>query len=161
AAMEALRSGDPRRVGRHRLLGRLGAGGMGLVYLGRSPGGMLVAVKVVHPHLVEDPDFRARFRREVGAARAVSGAFTAPVVDADPGSPWAWQATQHPPGAPAGVREPPPEPDARARGGGVAEARASTRRAGVGHRGRKPSTVTLGAAGARVIDFGIAHAADA
>ena len=159
--MEALRSGDPRRVGRHRLLGRLGAGGMGLVYLGRSPGGMLVAVKVVHPHLVEDPDFRARFRREVGAARAVSGAFTAPVVDADPDAALPWLATAYLPGVPLDEAVPLPVPAVLALGAGLAEALVSIHRAGVVHRDLKPSNVILGPDGPRVIDFGIAHAADA
>ncbi|GAA0587414.1 outer membrane protein assembly factor BamB family protein [Actinomadura livida] len=159
--MEALRSGDPRRVGGHRLLGRLGAGGMGLVYLGRSPGGMLVAVKVVHPHLVEDPDFRARFRREVGAARAVSGAFTAPVVDADPEAALPWLATAYLPGVPLDQAVPLPVPAVLALGAGLAEALVSIHRAGVVHRDLKPSNVILALDGPRVIDFGIAHAADA
>ena len=159
--MEPLHSGDPRRIGRHRLLGRLGAGGMGMVFLGRSPGGMLVAVKVVHPHLVEDPDFRARFRREVGAARAVSGAFTAPVVDADPDAPLPWLATAYLPGVPLNEAVPLPVPAVLALGAGLAEALVSIHRAGVVHRDLKPSNVILGSDGPRVIDFGIAHAVDA
>ena len=82
--MEPLGAADPQRVGPYTLLGRLGAGGMGAVYLGRSSGGRTVAVKVVRPELAGDTEFRNRFRAEVSAARAVSGAFTAPVVDADP-----------------------------------------------------------------------------
>ncbi|MEU8799446.1 serine/threonine-protein kinase [Spirillospora sp. NPDC048819] len=159
--MEALRSGDPRRAGGHRLLGRLGTGGMGQVFLGRSPGGMLVAVKLVHPHLIEDPDFRARFRREVGAARAVSGAFTAPVVDADPEADPPWLATAYLPGVPLDQAVPLPVPAVFALGAGLAEALVSIHRAGVVHRDLKPSNVILGADGPRVIDFGIAHAADA
>ncbi|TDC70952.1 serine/threonine-protein kinase [Actinomadura sp. GC306] len=159
--MEALRPGDPRRVGGHRLLGRLGAGGMGMVYLGRSPGGMLVAVKVVHPHLVEDPDFRARFRREAAAARAVSGAFTAPVVDADPEAALPWLATAYLPGVPLDQAVPLPVPAVLALGAGLAEALVSIHRAGVVHRDLKPSNVILAPDGPRVIDFGIAHAADA
>ncbi|GLZ14145.1 serine/threonine protein kinase [Actinomadura sp. NBRC 104425] len=159
--MEALRAGDPRRIGGHRLLGRLGAGGMGQVFLGRSPGGTLVAVKLVHAHLAEDPDFRARFRREVGAARAVSGAFTAPVVDADPDADPPWLATAYLPGVPLDRAVPLPVPAVFALGAGLAEALVSIHRAGVVHRDLKPSNVILGLDGPRVIDFGIAHAADA
>ncbi|WP_141576653.1 PQQ-binding-like beta-propeller repeat protein [Actinomadura sp. WMMA1423] len=159
--MEPLRSGDPRRVGGHRLLGRIGTGGMGQVFLGRSPGGALVAVKVVHPQLVEDPGFRARFRREVDAARAVSGAFTAPVVDADPGAALPWLATAYLPGVPLDLAGPLPAPAVAALGAGLAEALVSIHRAGVVHRDLKPSNVILGLDGPKVIDFGIAHAADA
>ncbi|MEU8120560.1 serine/threonine-protein kinase [Spirillospora sp. NPDC049024] len=159
--MEPLRSGDPRRVGGHRLLGRLGTGGMGQVFLGRSPGGTLVAVKLVHPQLVEDPGFRARFRREVDAARAVSGAFTAPVVDADPDAALPWLATAYLPGVPLDLAGPLPAPAAVALGAGLAEALVSIHRAGVVHRDLKPSNVILGIDGPKVIDFGIAHAADA
>ncbi|GLZ09471.1 hypothetical protein Acsp03_69370 [Actinomadura sp. NBRC 104412] len=162
--MEALRPGDPRRIGRYRLLGRLGAGGMGLVYLGRSAGGLMVAVKVVHVHLAEDADFRQRFRREAGAARAVSGAFTAPVVDADPDADPPWLATAYLPGLPLqDVVErygPLPVPAVLALGAGLAEALVSIHRAGVVHRDLKPANVILGADGPRVIDFGIAHAAE-
>lgn len=83
--MEALRPGDPRRVGRYELLARLGAGGMGIVYLGRSPAGRVVAVKVIRERFAGDDGFVARFRREVAAARLVTGAFTAPLLDADTG----------------------------------------------------------------------------
>ncbi|MYS68964.1 protein kinase, partial [Streptomyces sp. SID5926] len=93
--MSALEPDDPRSVGEYRLLGRLGAGGMGRVFLGRSPGGRLVAVKVVHAELLRRPEFRDRFRREVQAARMVSGAFTAPVVDADPDAPLPWLVTSY------------------------------------------------------------------
>ena len=83
--MESLEPGDPAQVGAYRLLGRLGAGGMGQVYLGVSRGGRKVAVKVLRADLVTDAEFRARFAREVAAARTVNGFYTAPVVDADPG----------------------------------------------------------------------------
>src|SRR5436189_6405661 len=81
--MDQLQPEDPRRIGPYWLEGRLGSGGMGRVYLGRSPGGRQVAIKVIRPELAEDADFRARFAREVSAARKVSGIFTASVVDAD------------------------------------------------------------------------------
>jgi serine/threonine protein kinase len=86
---------DPRSVGPYRLLGRLGAGGMGQVYLGRSAGGRLVAVKVIRPELAEEPGFRTRFAREVAAARTVSGLFTALVVDADLEGSVPWLATAY------------------------------------------------------------------
>ncbi|WP_347402875.1 hypothetical protein [Protofrankia symbiont of Coriaria ruscifolia] len=82
--MQPLRSDDPAQVGPYKLVGRLGAGGMGRVYLGRSPAGRAIAVKVVRPELADDPEFRDRFAREVQAAQAVSGAYTAAVIDADP-----------------------------------------------------------------------------
>src|SRR4051794_16600793 len=91
--MDRLDATDPRRIGPYTLLGRLGAGGMGAVYLGRSSGGRTVAVKVVRPELAGDAEFRRRFRAEVSAAKAVSGAFTAPVVDADPEAGTPWMAT--------------------------------------------------------------------
>ena len=81
--MKPLQSKDPRQVGRYQLLGRLGDGGMGEVFLGQSPGGRLVAVKLIRDDLAADREFRVRFAREVAAARHVSGMFTAPVVDAD------------------------------------------------------------------------------
>src|SRR4051812_14816331 len=96
--MDPLQADDPRRIGRYHVLGRLGAGGMGTVYLGRSPAGLPVAIKVVHAELADDPNFRMRFAREVTAARAVSGAFTAPVIDADPAAPSPWLVTAFLPG---------------------------------------------------------------
>ena len=81
--IEALRSGDPAQAGPYRLLGRLAAGGMGQVYVGRSRGGRVVAVKLIHPGLAEGDEFRVRFAREVEAARLVGGYHTAEVVDAD------------------------------------------------------------------------------
>lgn len=91
--MESLAADDPRSLGGYRLLGRLGAGGMGRVYLGRSAGGRTVAVKVVHAHFAADDQFRARFRREIESARRVGGAWTAPVLDADPEAAVPWVAT--------------------------------------------------------------------
>src|SRR5262249_44136448 len=93
--VEALRAGGPQAVGPYRWLGRLGAGGMGQVFLGRSAGGRLVAVKVIRPELAGEPGFRARFAREVAAARTVSGLFTAPLADADVQGQMPWLATAY------------------------------------------------------------------
>lgn len=92
--MQPLEADEPAAVGPHRPLGRLGSGGMGRVHLGRSAGGRTVAVEIVHPHFALDEEFRARFRREVEAARRVGGAWTAPVLDADP-EPVPWVATAY------------------------------------------------------------------
>src|SRR6478672_9340185 len=91
--MEELQQGDPRIAGPYQLVGRLGSGGMGRVFLGQSPGGRLVAVKLIRSELAGDPDFRARFAREVATARTVSGIFTVPVVDADVDGPQPWLVT--------------------------------------------------------------------
>ena len=93
--MDELQSGDPRRIGPYWLERRLGSGGMGRVYLGRSPGGRQVAIKLIRPELAEDADFRARFAREVSAAKKVSGIYTASVVDADLDGPVPWLATSY------------------------------------------------------------------
>src|SRR4051794_35929590 len=93
----SLGEADPESVGDYTLESRLGSGGMGVVHLGRSPSGRRVAVKVVHAQFAADPEFRARFRQEVAAARRVSGAFTAPVVDADPDAARPWMATLYVP----------------------------------------------------------------
>jgi outer membrane protein assembly factor BamB len=163
--MDPLQAEDPRRVRGYQLLGRLGAGGMGTVYLGRSPAGSPVAVKVVHAELAEEPSFRTRFAREVAAARAVSGAFTAPVIDADPHAASPWLVTAYLPGMTlheAVVEYGPfPVPAVYALGASLAEALVSVHRAGVVHRDLKPANVILAPDGPRLIDFGIAHAADA
>ena len=88
----SLSLGDPESIGGYALVDRLGSGGMGIVYLGRSDSGRQVAVKVVHAPYAQDEEFRTRFRQEVAAARRVSGAFTAPVVDADPDAEQPWMA---------------------------------------------------------------------
>ncbi|MER6647329.1 protein kinase domain-containing protein [Streptomyces anulatus] len=154
--------GDPERLGSIRLLGRLGAGGMGIVYLGRTPGGLTVAVKTVHEHLAADPHFRERFRREAAAARAVTGAHTAAVLDADPESSRPWLATAYLPGVTlrhAVAATGPLEPSAvRSLGAALAEALEAVHRAGLVHRDLKPSNVLITADGPRVIDFGIARA---
>jgi outer membrane protein assembly factor BamB/serine/threonine protein kinase len=138
---------------------------MGRVYLGRSPGGRLVAVKVVRPDLAEDGEFRRRFAREVAAARRVNGAFTAGVVDADPeGSP-AWLATVYVPGLSLGEavdrHGPWPQEHVLVLGAGLAEGLEVIHAAGVVHRDLKPSNVLLAGDGPRVIDFGISVASDA
>ncbi|GAA2401610.1 hypothetical protein GCM10010191_06120 [Actinomadura vinacea] len=163
--MPATRPADPKRVGPYRVTGRLGAGGMGQVLLARSPGGRAVAVKIIHPALADEPNFRSRFRREVTAARAVDGAYTAAVLDADPDAPQPWLATAFLPGLSlqdaVAAHGPLPAPAARALGAGLAEALLSIHRAGVVHRDLKPANVMLTPAGPRVIDFGIARASDA
>lgn len=163
--MAELQSGDPRQVGPYVLLGRLGSGGMGRVFLGRSPGGRLVAVKVVHSHLAEDATFRARFAREVAAARKVAGLYTAPVVDADLDGAAPWLVTAYVPGPPLSDavdrHGPLPETSLAALASGLTEGLAAIHAAGVIHRDLKPSNVLLASDGPRIIDFGIASAADA
>ncbi|MHC8424427.1 serine/threonine-protein kinase [Streptomyces sp. NB004] len=162
--METLQSDDPRELGSYRLLGRLGAGGMGRVYLARSPGGRTVAVKVVRPDLAADSDFRTRFRYEVEIAKAVSGRFTAPVVDSDPDAPLPWLATSYVLGPDltevVDVHGALPEHTVRALAAGLAAALQDIHAAGLIHRDLKPSNVLLAADGPRVIDFGIARAVD-
>ncbi|MER5789907.1 protein kinase [Streptomyces sp. NPDC001980] len=163
--MAALQPGDPRSVGDYQLLRRLGAGGMGRVFLGRSPGGRAVAVKVVHAELVAgQPEFRSRFRREVEAARKVSGAFTAPVVDADPDAPLPWLVTSYiaGPSLQDAVAERGPLPAATVLdlAAGLAEALTSIHAAQLVHRDLKPSNVLLAEDGPRVIDFGIARSVE-
>ncbi|CAM5475870.1 Serine/threonine-protein kinase PknD [Streptomyces microflavus] len=160
--MQPLEAGEPHTIGAYRLLGRLGAGGMGRVYLGRSAGGRTVAVKVVHPHFALDEQFRARFRREVESARRIGAQWTAPVLDADPDAPVPWVATGYVAGPPLSqaITEhgPLPEHAVRTLGAGLAEALHVVHGQGIVHRDVKPSNVLLALDGPRLIDFGIARA---
>ncbi len=160
-----LRSGEPQTIGPYRLVGRLGAGGMGQVFLGVSPGGRPVAVKAIRAELAEDPEFRMRFGREVDAARKVSGVFTAMVVDADIDGPVAWLATAYVPGPSLAEavdsHGPLPEGSVLALAAALAESLTAIHAAGVVHRDLKPSNVLLAEDGPRVIDFGISRAAEA
>ncbi|MFF9123013.1 protein kinase [Streptomyces sp. NPDC014889] len=162
---QPLQPDDPPVVGGYRLAARLGAGGMGRVYLSHTQGGRPVAIKVVRPELADDPAFRRRFRREIAAARRVRGAYTAELIDAAADGVPPWLATLYVPG--------PSLSDAVARRGplpvaavlwlmaGVAEALQAIHDAGIVHRDLKPSNVLLATDGPRVIDFGISLASDA
>jgi len=164
ALVEPLRRWDPEQVGGYTLLGRLGAGAMGQVYLGRSAAGRLVAVKTIKAELADEPDFRTRFGQEVAAARRVSGAFTAAVVAADSDADIPWLATVYVP-APSlsqlvlacGAL---PAAAVRWLAAGCAEALESIHSAGLVHRDLKPSNVLVSPDGPRVIDFGVARAAE-
>ncbi|WP_225801829.1 PQQ-binding-like beta-propeller repeat protein [Streptomyces sp. NK15101] len=155
---------EPEYAGDYRLQACLGAGGMGVVHLASSASGLRLAVKVVHARYAEDPEFRARFRQEVAAARRVSGAFTAPVVDADPDAVRPWMATLYVPGptlADQVKRNGPLSPaELRRLTAGLAEALRDIHRAGVVHRDLKPSNVLLTDTGPKVIDFGISRPVD-
>ncbi|MFH9229268.1 protein kinase domain-containing protein [Streptomyces lydicus] len=154
----------PEYAGQYRLESRLGSGGMGVVHLARSSSGLLLAVKVIHAEFAQDPEFRGRFRQEVAAARRVSGAFTAPVVDADPDAERPWMATLHIPGPTLSdhVKRNGPlaSDDVRRLAAGLAEALRDIHRAGVVHRDLKPGNVLLAADGPKVIDFGISRPTD-
>jgi eukaryotic-like serine/threonine-protein kinase len=161
-----LRAGDPRCVGPYELLGRLGCGGMGSVFLGRAGGdGSLAAVKVIRADLAGDPGFRARFGQEVAAAGRVSGQFTAALADADTTGPVPWLATSYVPGPSLAelVRRHGALPlsSVLVLGAGLAEALAEIHAADLVHRDLKPSNVLVAADGPRVIDFGISRAAGA
>ncbi|KAF3468539.1 serine/threonine-protein kinase [Streptomyces sp. Tu 3180] len=162
--MEGLEPTDPQQVSRYRISALLGTGGMGRVFLGRSPSGRLVAVKVVRPELAEDPGFRRRFAREVAAARKVTGFFTAAVVDADPDGSPPWLATAYVPGMAldqaVAAHGPWPTESVRALGAGLAEALEAIHAAGLVHRDLKPSNVLIAPDGPRVVDFGISVATE-
>ncbi|MGI5444650.1 serine/threonine-protein kinase [Streptomyces sp. CA-243310] len=159
--MEPLTEADPERIGLHVLVARLGAGGMGRVYLGRSPGGRLVAVKVVREEIVGHPEALARFRREVETVRAVRSAYTAHLIDASLEAAPYWLATEYVAGptladAVRGRGALPPD-TCRGLGAALAEGLASVHAYGVTHRDLKPQNVILAAQGPQLIDFGIAH----
>ncbi|MEU0672696.1 PQQ-binding-like beta-propeller repeat protein [Streptomyces sp. NPDC006172] len=160
----ALHKDDPTSLGGYRIVDRLGAGGMGVVYRAVSGSGRELAVKVVHAQYAEDAVFRARFRQEIEAVRKVSGAFTAPVVDADPEAARPWMATQYVP-APslaARIRDEGPlrRTELRRLALGLVEALREIHRAGVVHRDLKPGNVLMAEDGPRVIDFGISRATE-
>ncbi|TDD62933.1 hypothetical protein E1293_43665 [Actinomadura darangshiensis] len=163
--MDPLRSDDPRQIGPYRLDGRLGAGGMGEVFLGASPSGRKVAVKVVRAEFAADADFRRRFAREIEAARKVGGFHTAQVVDADPEAASPWMVTAFVPGP--SLRQvvqrqgPLAPPAVRELGKGLAEGLTAIHACGLVHRDLKPGNVIMAPDGPRIIDFGIARAADA
>jgi Protein kinase domain len=163
--VDPLTSDDPSRVGRYRVHARLGAGGMGTVYLAFTPGGRPVALKMIRPELAGNADFRNRFRQEVDTARRVHGLYTAQVLDADPDASPPWLVTAFVPGL--SLQEavsrhgPLPVDTVLVLMAGVAEALQLIHGAGVVHRDLKPSNVVLAPDGPRVIDFGIARAVDA
>jgi hypothetical protein len=160
--IRGLAVGDPRQVGPYQLLARLGSGGMGSVFLARSTGGQLLAVKVIRADLADELGFRARFAREVTAARKVSGRHTAVLVDADPEAPMPWLATSYVPGLSlaetVGRHGPLPAATVLPLAAGLAEALSVIHAAGVVHRDLKPSNVLIADDGPRVIDFGISRA---
>lgn len=164
-AMMRLRREDPRVVGAFRLHRRLGAGGMGVVYLGADKRGQRVALKVIRPELAEDQEFRSRFAREVSAARRIRGGCTARLVAADLEAERPWFATQYVPGpslhdkvAEQGVLS---AAEAASMGAALAEGLVAVHEAGVVHRDLKPSNILLSPKGPRIIDFGIAWATGA
>uniref|UniRef100_UPI001C5D4262 serine/threonine-protein kinase n=1 Tax=Pseudonocardia nigra TaxID=1921578 RepID=UPI001C5D4262 len=163
--MEPLTTDDPVTIGPYAVVGVLGTGGMGRVYLADDGRGGQLAVKVIRSELAGDPGFRARFRREVDAARRVPAAVTAEVIAADTDIDRPWVATRYVPGPSLAERVradgplPPAELTALARG--LLDALAAVHAAGLVHRDLKPSNVLLAADGPRIIDFGIARAADA
>ena len=162
--VQPLRRWDPERIGSYAIIGKLGAGAMGQVFLARSAAGRLVAVKTIRVELAEEPGFRARFAREVAAASRVSGVFTAAVIEADPDADLPWVATAYIP-APSlstlvKLAGPLPVPAVRWLAAGCAEALQSIHAAGLLHRDVKPSNVLVAPDGPRVIDFGIARAAE-
>ncbi|WP_327322007.1 bifunctional serine/threonine-protein kinase/ABC transporter substrate-binding protein [Streptomyces sp. NBC_01210] len=159
--MDSLRGADPARIAGYRLLRRLGAGGMGVVYLARSPGGALAAVKVIRAAHADDAGFRARFRREVETAGRVINPWVVPLLDADPDAESPWLATAFVPGPSLAeaVEEcgPLPYGTVRVLGARLAEALDAVHGAGLVHRDVKPGNVLLAVDGPRLIDFGIAR----
>jgi hypothetical protein len=163
--MDSLRPGDPQQIGDYILHGRLGAGGMGEVFFGRSPGGRPVAVKLINSLFAGDDEFRRRFRLEVEAGRKVGGFHTAQVVDADPDADRPWMVTAYVAGPSLkqvlAEHRALPLDSVRVLGAGLAEALAAIHAVGLIHRDLKPSNILLTYDGPRVIDFGVARAVDA
>ncbi|MEU5278705.1 bifunctional serine/threonine-protein kinase/ABC transporter substrate-binding protein [Streptomyces asoensis] len=163
--MEPLRTGDPSRLGRYRLLRRLGVGGMGVVFLARAPGGAIAAVKTVRASYAQEPGFRARFRREVAVARQVDSPWVVPLLDADADAETPWLATSYVPGPSLSETVdsfgPLPLASVRVLGVRLAEALEAVHAAGLVHRDVKPGNILLAPDGPRLIDFGIARAPEA
>ncbi|NUP36946.1 MAG: serine/threonine protein kinase, partial [Streptomyces sp.] len=162
--VQPARPGDPSRIGPYRIIGRLGSGGMGTVHAGLTSDGLRVAVKVIHPAQAEDAEFRARFRREVQLSARVQGPCLVPLLAADPEAAEPWLATAYAPGPTVNqhLADHGPLADGTlcAFATGTAQALAAIHQAGVVHRDVKPQNVILTPAGPRVLDFGIARAAD-
>ncbi|MEU1935449.1 serine/threonine protein kinase [Streptomyces coeruleorubidus] len=162
--VQQARPGDPSRIGPYRIIGRLGAGGMGTVHAGVASDGMRVAVKVIHPEQAQEPEFRARFRREVELSARVTGPHLVPLLAADPDAQTPWLATAYVPGPTLNqhvlAHGPLTEGSLYAFAAATAQALATIHAVGVVHRDVKPQNVLLTPAGPRVLDFGIAHAAD-
>ncbi|MFJ8658186.1 bifunctional serine/threonine-protein kinase/ABC transporter substrate-binding protein [Streptomyces sp. NPDC093795] len=163
--MQPLRRGDPSSIAGYRLIGRLGAGGMGVVYLARSGGGALVALKLIRAEHAADPGFRERFRREARAAERITGRWVVRVLGADPEAREPWLATEYVPGPSlaeaVALHGALPEPTVRALGARLASALDGMHAAGLVHRDVKPGNVLLALDGPRLIDFGIARSAGA
>lgn len=163
--MEPLRTGDPSRLGRYRLLRRLGAGGMGVVFLARAPGGAIAAVKTVRSSYADETGFRTRFRREIEAARQVRSPWVVPLLDADADAETPWLATSYVPGPSLAEAVDTFGPlslaSVRVLGVRLAEALGAVHGAGLVHRDVKPGNVLLAPDGPRLIDFGIARAPEA
>jgi len=162
--VQPLRRWDPERIGSYTIIGRLGAGAMGQVFLARSTAGRLVAVKTIKIELAEEPGFRSRFAREIASASRVSGVFTAAVIEADPDADLPWVATAYVPAPSLSTlvkkAGPLPVPAVRWLAAGCAEALQSIHGAGLLHRDVKPSNVLVAPDGPRVIDFGVARASE-
>lgn len=165
SALTALSADDPHEIGGYRLHARLGSGGMGVVYLAYTPGGRPIALKAVRREFAADPEFRERFAQEVASARRIHGLFTAQVVDSGEDDHTPWLATAYVPGPSLHQvvqrHGPLPVRTVLLLVAGIAEALQEIHRVGVVHRDLKPANVLIAGDGPRVIDFGIARAADA